>query len=201
MNPESEIRHLLDVMPASGRMTTKIVSKPEQRTVIEYRAPKFWAQERPIAINFELWSRLSRPKRDLLILRAVGWLNSSNWLKPNLYQGVVLAGILGTLVELVQVDALGVLVAGGLSAIAATQIWRNSRGLSVEIAADEAAIRVAQRRGYSEKEAAQHLLAAIHAVAQIENRPNPDFNELIRCQNLRAIAGLSSEAVPETLRK
>lgn len=71
----------------------------------------------------------------------------------------------------------------------------------MEIAADEVAIRVAQRRGYSEKEAAQHLLAAIHAVAQIENRPNPDFNELIRCQNLRAIAGLSSEAVPETLRK
>ncbi len=35
MEPNVEIRRLLDVMPASGRMTTKIVSKPEQAKVID----------------------------------------------------------------------------------------------------------------------------------------------------------------------
>ena len=67
--------------------------------------------------------------------------------------------------------------------------------------ADEAAIRVAQRRGYSQTEAAQHLLSAIEAVAQIEGRPSLNFTELIRCQNLRAIAGLSPVGIPEKIKK
>jgi hypothetical protein len=35
MESNIEIRRLLDVMPASGRMMTKIVSKPEQQQVID----------------------------------------------------------------------------------------------------------------------------------------------------------------------
>jgi hypothetical protein len=200
MNPDPEIRRLLDVMPASGRMMTKIISKPNQQNVIEYRSPLPWTREWLISINFDLWKRLPKPKRDLLILRAVGWLSASNWLKPDIYQGVTIAGLLAAIIELVQADAIGVIVSGGLSAIAATQIWRNNRGLRVDLEADEAAIRVAQRRGYTETEAAQHLLSAIQAIAQIEARANLDFNQLIRCQNLRAIAGLTAESVPETLK-
>jgi hypothetical protein len=84
-----------------------------------------------------------------------------------------------------------------LTAIATTQIWRGSRSSETQLNADEAAIRVAQRRGYSQTEAAQHLLSAIEAVAQIEGRPSLNFTELIRCQNLRAIAGLSPVGIPE----
>jgi hypothetical protein len=201
MDSELEIRRLLDIMPASGRMTTKLVSKPEQRVVLDNAFPMPWMRERPIWINFDLWSRLSRPQRDLLILRAVSWLTGVKWFRPDLYQGIALAGALGAVVELIQADPVGVVVAGGLSAIAGTQIWRNNRSTERELDADEAAIRVAQRRGYSESDAARHLLSAIEAVADIEGRTSLNFIELLRSQNLRSMAGLSPVGVPDRLRR
>ncbi|MBD2447261.1 DUF3318 domain-containing protein [Nostoc sp. FACHB-152] len=197
MEPNLEIRRLLDVMPASGRMTTKIVSKPEQAQVIDAAFPLPWNQDRPIYINFDLWSRLPKPQRDLLLLQKVSWLTGVRWFKPNIYQGVVLLGLLAGLVESSQSDVVGVAVAGGLSAIAFWRIWRNNKSTESELNADAAAIKIAQRRGYSETEAAQHLLAAIEAVAKIQGNRGLEFTELIRCQNLRAIAGLSSVGIPE----
>ncbi|MGA7932719.1 MAG: DUF3318 domain-containing protein [Kovacikia sp.] len=201
MNPDLEIRRLLDIMPASGRMTTKLVSKPEQSVVIDSPFPTPWIRERPVWINFDLWSRLPRSERDLLMLRSVSWLTGVKWFRPNLYQGIVLAGVIGAVVELVQADPVGIIVASGLSAIAGTQIWRNNRNPEKELEADEAALRVAQRRGYSETDAARHLLSSIQSVADIEGRPHLNFTELLRSQNLRAIAGLSPVGVPERLRR
>lgn len=197
MEPNAEIRRLLDLMPASGRMLTKIVSKPEQAKVIDATFPLPWNSERPIYINFDLWRRLTKPQRDLLLLRTVNWLTGVKWFKPDIYQGVAIAGLLGGFVESAQADAVGVVVAGGLTTLAMLRIWRTNRSQQTELNADEAAIRVAQRRGYSEAEAAEHLLSAIEAVAKIEKRSGLDFTELIRSQNLRTIAGLSSVRVPE----
>ena len=201
MEPNVEIRRLLDVMPASGRMTTKIVSKPEQAKVIDASFPQPWNQARPIYINFDLWRRLPKPQRDLLLLQMVSWLTGVKWFKPDIYQGVVLAGLLGGFLEAVQSDVVGVAVAGGLSAIAAWRIWRTNKSQESELNADAAAIKIAQRRGYSEAEAAQHLLSAIEGVAKIEGRSSFNFTELIRCQNLRAITGLSPVGVPESYDK
>lgn len=197
MNPDFEIRRLLEVMPASGRMLTRLGSKPEQRLVIDSPFPLPWMRERPIWINFDLWERLSRPQRDLLLLRTVSWVMGVKWFKPNLYQGLVLAGLVGTLVEAVQFDAVGMIAGGALSAIAGTQIWRGNRTPERDLEADEAALVVAQRRGYNETEAARHLMAAIEAVAAIEARPSLSFTELLRCQNLRAIAGISGVGIPD----
>ncbi len=141
--------------------------------------------------------RLTKPQRDLLLLQMVSWLTGVKWFKPDIYQGVVVAGLLGGLVESTQSDVVGVAIAGGLSAIAALRIWRTHKSPESELNADTAAIRVAQRRGYSEAEAAEHLLSAIESVAKIEGRSGLNFNELIRCQNLRAIAGLSAVGVPK----
>lgn len=199
MEPTAEIRRLLDVMPASGRMMTKIVSKPEQKQVIDSPFPLPW-QQRRVYINFDLWRRLSKPQRDLLMLSNISWLVGVKWFKPDVYQGVVVAGVLGAGVELFQSDPVGVVVGGGLSAIALTQIWRNNRSSQVELDADEAAIKVAQRRGYTETEAAGFLLSAIEIVAQIEKR-SLSFIELLRTQNLRAIAGLSPVGVPQVDRR
>ncbi|NDJ22463.1 DUF3318 domain-containing protein [Nostoc sp. B(2019)] len=198
MEPNVEIRRLLDVMPASSRMTTKIVSKPEQPKVIQASFPLPWNRERPIYINFDLWRRLTKPQRDLLLLQMVSWLTGVKWFKPDVYQGVVLAGLLGGLVESTQSDVVGIAVAGGLSAIALTRIWRINKSQESELNADAAAIRIGQRRGYSEVEAAEHLLSAIEAVAKIEGRSGLNFTELIRCQNLRAIAGLSPVGMPKS---
>jgi hypothetical protein len=191
MEPTGEIRRLLDVMPASGRMKTKILSKSEQRQVISAAFPLPWNQERPIYINFDLWRRLSKPQRDLLLLQMVSWLTGVQWFKPEIEQGAILAGLLGGLVELTQSDLVGVAIAVGLSGIASVRLWRTNKSSESELNADLAAIRIAQRRGYSEVEAAQHLLAAIESVAKIEGRSGLNFTELIRCQNLRAMAGVS----------
>ncbi|MGP1385242.1 MAG: DUF3318 domain-containing protein [Thainema sp.] len=86
------------------------------------------------------------------------------------------------------------------SAIASTQIWRSTRSPKAEIEADEAGIRVALRRGYVEPTAAQALLMGIEAVASLERRPL-SFAELLRCQNLKRLAGLSTVEVPETARE
>jgi hypothetical protein len=201
MNPEPEIRRLIELMPASGRMLTKIVSKPQQTAVIESPFPPPWSQERPIFINFDLWRRLPKPQRDLLLLRTVSWLVGIKWFKPDLYQGVVLAGMLGGIVELVQGDAVGVVVATGLGALAATQILRSTRSTESQLDADAGAIKIATRRGYTETEAAKHLLAGIESVAQVEGRSGLNFTELIRSQNLRAIAGLSPVGVPGTIKQ
>lgn len=201
MEPNVEIRRLLDVMPASGRMTTKLVSKPQQAKVIDASFPQPWNQARPIYINFDLWRRLTKPQRDLLLLQMVSWLTGVKWFKPDIYQGMVLAGLVGGFLEAAQSDVVGVAVAGGLSAIAAFRIWRTNKSQESELNADAAAIKIAQRRGYSEAEAAQHLLSAIEAVAKIEGHSSLNFTELIRCQNLRAIAGLSPVGIPESYDK
>ncbi|MBC5795511.1 MAG: DUF3318 domain-containing protein [Sphaerospermopsis kisseleviana] len=197
MEPNIEIRRLLDVMPASGRMMTKIVSKPEQNKVIDAAFPLPWSQDRPIYINFDLWRRLTKPQRDLLLLHQVSWLTGVKWIQPDIYQGVFLAGLLGGVVEAAQSDVIGVIIAGGLSALAGVRIWRINQSQASQLKADTTAVFIAQRRGYSEAEAAQHLLTAIETVAKIEGRSGLDFNELIRCQNLRAIAGLSPVGIPD----
>ncbi len=199
--PESEIRRLLDVMPASGRMQAKIVSKPEQSQVIDSPFPQPWAQERPIYINFDLWRRLPQAQRDLLILCTVSWLIGIKWFKPDLYQGVVVAGILGSITQIMQGDAVGVVVATGLAAFAGSQILKENRSTQSLLSADEAAIKIAQRRGYTEVEASEHLLSAIEAVAKLEGRPSLNFTEVLRSQNLRAIAGLSSLSVPDAIKR
>ncbi|MDX2100447.1 MAG: DUF3318 domain-containing protein [Leptolyngbyaceae cyanobacterium bins.59] len=200
MNLDLEIRELLEVMPASGRMLAKVVSRSDLRRVIEVPFPKPWQQERPIYINFQFWGELTRPQRDITILRAVSWQAAIRWFKPDLYQWMTLGGVGGAFVELVQQDIVGVVVAGGLTAIAATQIIRANRSSELEIEADTAALQVAQRRGYTEADAARHLLSAIEAIARIEGRNGLSFIELLRCQNLRSIAGLSATGIPKSFR-
>jgi hypothetical protein len=197
MEPNVEIRRLIDIMPASGRMAAKIISKPEQTKVIDVAFPLPWNQDRPIYINFDLWRRFPKPQRDMLMLHTVSWLTNVKWFKPDIYQGVVVAGLLGGIVESTQQDAVGIVAALGLSGMGIMRIWRMNNSQESEINADNAAVQVAQRRGYSEVEAAEHLLAAIEALPKIEGRSGFDFNELVRCQNLKAIAGFSPVGIPK----
>jgi Protein of unknown function (DUF3318) len=202
MNQDTEISHLLDLMPASGRMMTRIISKPESAKVIETRFPLPWQRGvRPIYINFDLWRQLSRPQRDLVLLRAVSVLTGVKWFKPALDQGIALAGIIGLSVETLQTDAVGMAVAGGLTALAINRIWREKRSIQRELDADEAALKVAVRRGYTETEAAKSLLLAMETIAQIEGRANLNFTELLRYQNLKKLGNLSFVGVPDDVRQ
>lgn len=201
MNPDDEIRHLAELMPASGRMYVKLIDRPVQEKVIDARLPLPWEQSRPVYLNFDLWEELTRSQRDMLLLRTVCWLNAPRWFQLDISRGLLLVGTVGTFVEIVQGDAIGIVSAGGLTALAGLQIWRNGRSSQMELAADESAIKVARQRGYSEADAARSLLSAIEAAATVENRFGLDFVELLRCQNLRAIAGLSGVNVPDDLRK
>jgi hypothetical protein len=201
MNQDVEIRHLLDLMPASGRMMTQLVSQPQQTTVIESPLPLPWKPARRIFINFDLWQHLSRPQRDLILLRTVNWLCNIQWFKPNINQGIVVAGGLGLVVEALQQDVMGILLAGGLGALGALRVWQGNHRTQIELEADERALQVAQRRGYDETSAAKALIEGIEAVAKLEGRTSLSFTELVRTQNLRAIANLSPIAVPNTVRQ
>ena len=197
MESKAEIRRLLNVIPASSRMTVKIVSKPKQPKVIDATFPLPWTRERVISINFNFWSSLPEPQRDLLILQKVSWLTQVKWFQPQIYQGVAIAGLVAGVMESAQGDVLGVGVATGLSAMALLRIWRGNKSSELELNADLAAIAIAQRRGYSETQAAEHLLSAIEASAGIQKNGSLDFDELIRCQNLRAMANLSPVGIPK----
>jgi hypothetical protein len=202
MNLDSEISHLLDLMPASGRMITKIVSKPQQAKVIDTPFPLPWERGmRPVFINFDLWRELSRQERDLTLLRSVSVLTGVKWFKPDIYQGITLAGLVGLGTQILQGDALGIVAAGSLTAIAANRIWRKQNSLEREIKADEEAIQIAIRRGYTQTEAARSLLRAIETIAQMERRQGLNFVELIRAQNLKTLGNLSPVGIPEELRQ
>ncbi|EFA72488.1 hypothetical protein CRD_00664 [Raphidiopsis brookii D9] len=91
-------------------------------------------------------------------------------------------------IETLQGDIVGLVIAGGLTVISGVKLWQNNKSQELQLRADKTAIAIAQKRGYSESEAAGHLLTAIETVAKLEGRLGLNFNELIRCQNLRAIA-------------
>ena len=175
----------------------QLIHRPEQSVVIEASLPLPWQRSRrPVFLNLDLWNQLPESQRDLMALRMVSWVTGVKWFKVDLYRGLTMAGLFGGAVELAQSDAIGVIVSGGLMALGASQIWRSHRSAQRELDADELAIQVAQRRGYSETDAARHLLAAIESVARIEGRLTLSFGELLRCQNLKAIAGLSPVGIP-----
>ncbi|MGL5081862.1 MAG: DUF3318 domain-containing protein [Microcoleaceae cyanobacterium] len=201
MNQDDEIHQLLELMPASGRMMTQLVSRSQQSAVIETPFPYPWTGIRRIFVNFKLWQDLSRSQRDLLLLRTVSWVSEVKWLAPSLNQGIALAGAVGLVAEVSQQDAVGVLMAGSLCALGLRQIWQANHRSEVELNADEAAVRIAQRRGYSEPDAAMALMKGIEKVAELESRPGLSYLELMRCQNLRAIAKLSPISVPEDIRQ
>lgn len=193
MNPELEIQRLRELLPASGRMRTVIRPARQTRRVIDAPFPKPWQWgDRVILINFSQWSQLPEPERDLLLLRTVSWLMSIQWFKPDLYQGLTAAASVGVLFELVQQDAVGILVSGGLGAIALRQIWQQYRSPERDVEADTAALQIAQRRGYDLETAAGSLLSAIKTIAQLEGRPSLSYGELLRCQSLKAQRNLQS---------
>jgi Protein of unknown function (DUF3318) len=188
---DSEMRRLYDIMPASGRMWAKIVSKPEQSKIIIVNFPVPWQQYRPIFINFDLWRRLKIQERDLLILRYISWLINIKWFRPDLYQVMAVIGTGAGVFQGLQSDLVGVVLGLGLTGFAMRQIWQKNHSNEYELLADESALKVAERRGYNQQEAAKYLLSAMEAMALIEGRRELTFMELIRCQNLRAIAGIS----------
>lgn len=117
LNPDvdREIRRLLDLMPASGRMNCKLVPQPKQSSAIVVPLPLPWTVVRPIFINLSLWLELPLPERDMTLLRAVAWLGEVRWWKGGAYPALTVVGFMASGVELVQALLQGH-VCGELSA-------------------------------------------------------------------------------------
>jgi Protein of unknown function (DUF3318) len=197
MNINEEIARLRDLLPASWRMVTSIKSKPEQLEPVSSLQILPWQKGTQVNINFRLWRQLPEAQRDMLLLHEVSWRQQTKWLQTGAYQGIAIASVVGGVVEAVQGDVTGMAIAILLGTIGINQILRKNKSSQIEIEADSEALEVAQKRGYSETEAARALLEAIPAVAKLIGRNKPEFTELIRCQNLRAIANLSKTTIPE----
>ena len=185
VNPNTEIARLKELMPASARMKIKLILNDRQIPVIKAAFPRPWQSSHSVTLNMELWQRLAVAERDLLFLRTISWVMLANLLKPNGYQLLAGAGVAGGILELMQGDAVGVLAAGGVTALAGWQLWRGVNGPQTGMAADDRAVQVAQRRGYSPADAANALIQAIEAVPALEGRRVLTQAELMRCQNLR----------------
>jgi len=196
MNAAQEINRLADLLPASWRMASKIKPKPEQPEVITSSPILPWSSTSQIMINFRLWAQLTPTHQDLLLIREAAWRQREKWFTVGTYQFVTLGAAMSAIAELVQADPLGITASLGLGAIAVNQIWRKNRSNEIQLEADSDALKVAVKRGYTETMAAKTLLEAIQALSKLEGRSAPEFVELIRCQNLRAIAGLSHVTVP-----
>ena len=198
VNPNAEVSRLRELMPATARMKTKLMLNERQINVIKAEFPRPWQQTHAVSVNLDLWQQLTVAERDLLFLRTVCWVTLTNLLKPNWYQALAGAGLAGGVVELLQGDAVGVLTAGGVVALAGWQIWRGVTGPQIDIAADDKAVQVALRRGYDQASAAEALIRAIEAVPPLEGRRVLTVKELLRCQNLRVQTGRSEFSVPES---
>jgi hypothetical protein len=203
LHSDPEVSRLLNLIPASSRIFTKIVDQPNQSKVLTIQFPyayrKSFLGGRSIAINFRLWQQLPEPQRDLLLLRTVSWVTTVRWFKPDFYQGAVAVGLVGVVGEFFEGDLTGLIVAMGLVGIGLHQVWRVNHSAQRELEVDLLAVRSAGRQGYPESEAARHLLEGIEAVACLEGRISLSFLELLRCQNLRSIAELSAAPVPNRL--
>lgn len=199
MNINEEISRLRDLLPASWRMTTSIKSKSDQPEAISSSQILPWTKGVQIGINFRLWRQLAEAERDLLVLHNISWRLQTKWLQTGAYQGVAAMSLVGGIVEAVQGDVTGIAIAILLGTIGINQIVRGNKSSQVQVQADNEAIEIAQKRGYSEAEAARALLEAIPAAARLMGRNTPEFTELIRCQNLRAIAGLSKTPIPDSV--
>ncbi len=198
MNINEEIARLRDLLPASWRIATSIKSKPEQIEPISSLQILPWAKGAQIGINFRLWRQMPEAERDLLLLHEVSWRQQTKWLQVGAYQGIAATALAGGIVEAVQGDVTGMAIAILLGTIGINQILRSNKSSQIRVQADMEALEVAQKRGYGEAEAARALLEAIPDAARLTGRNTPEFTELIRCQNLRAIAGLSKNTVPNT---
>ena len=201
VNPNAEINRLRELMPATARMKTKLMLNNRQLDVIKAEFPRPWQQTHAVSINLDLWHNLAIAERDLLFLRTVCWVTLANVLKPNWYQVLAGAGVVGSVVEVLQGDAVGVIAAAGVMALAGWQIWRGASGPQIDIAADDKAVQVSLRRGYDQTDAATALIRAIEAVPPLEGRRVLTVNELVRCQNLRRQAGRSEFSVSEGYRR
>ncbi len=199
MNINEEIARLRDLLPASWRMTTSIKSKPELSKPIASLPILPWQKGTQVNIDFRLWRQLPEAQRDMLLLYEVSWRQQTKWLQTGAYQGVAAIAIVGGIIETVQGDVTGIAIALLLGTIGINQILRTNQSSQVQVQADNEAIEIAQKRNYSQIEAARALLEAIPAIARLMGRSTPEFTELIRCQNLRAIAGLSKTTIPDTI--
>jgi hypothetical protein len=198
-NAAKEILRLRDLLPASWRMHTEIKGGRDQNQVINSKAITPWNSAIKIYISFGLWFKLTESQRDLLFIREVSWRQTSKWFKLETYQLATLAAVIFTIPEVVQFDPAGMSLGFLFTTVAVKQVLKQTKSSKVQVDADNEAIAVAQTRGYTEVNAARSLLDAIKIVAKLENRGAPDFVDLIRCQNLRAIGGLSAVGVSGNL--
>ncbi|MBL1208524.1 DUF3318 domain-containing protein [Geminocystis sp. GBBB08] len=185
MSIEQEINRLQDLMPASGRIYCKIRSKPQQTEIITTVFPLPWqSRNRLIYINFDLWRKLSIPQRDLLFLRNVAFSLGVKWFKFNIYQGIFFTALGALTLEITNQDIVGIVLSGSLLTMTGNHIWKQNRSIEKELEADEGAIKIAIRRGYSPEEAKKHLREAIESLSTIESHGSLNFTELLRVQNL-----------------
>ena len=168
----NELRRLKTLLPPELQSWVMIEASTEVNPPI-IQTEELGKDEVEIQIDLAKWENLAIDQRNLLFWHEVARIQSDTITKEGWEMAALAIGLGGAVGELWVQDGLLLLLALALCGISGYRLWQKNNGektLKEAIEADEKAIQIATRFGYTMKNAYQSLGSAFKTL--IEQTPN-----------------------------
>lgn len=168
----NELRRLKTLLPPELQSWVMIEASTEVNPLL-IRTEELGKDEIEIQIDLAKWENLAIDQRNLMFWHEVARVQSDTIPREGWEMAALAIGLGGAVGELWVQDGLLLLLALGLCSISGYRLWQKNNGeknLRDAIEADEKAIIIATRFGYSMKNAYQSLGSAFKTL--IEQTPN-----------------------------
>lgn len=168
----NELRRLKTLLPPELQSWVMIEASTEVNPLL-IRTEELGKDEIEIQIDLAKWENLAIDQRNLMFWHEVARVQSDTISREGWEMAALAIGLGGAVGELWVQDGLLLLLALGLCSISGYRLWQKNNGeknLRDAIEADEKAIIIATRFGYSMKNAYQSLGSAFKTL--IEQTPN-----------------------------
>lgn len=199
----SELRRLKSLLPPELQSWVMVESATEVSPPL-IRCEELGRDEIEIQVDLAKWDNLAIDQRNLLFWHEVGRIQNDTIPREGWEMAALAIGLGGAVGELWVQDGLLLVLAVGLCGFSGFRLWQKNNGdkrLTENIEADEKAIALATRFGYSLPNAYKSLGSALKTlVEQTPNRKQRKRYET-RLQALRrsaAKAKAKMESQPET---
>ncbi|MBR8830270.1 MAG: hypothetical protein N5P05_003362 [Chroococcopsis gigantea SAG 12.99] len=194
----SELRRLKTLLPPELQSWVTVEGSTEINPPL-IRSEEIGRDEIEIQIDLAKWENLALDQRNLLFWHEVARVQNDTIPKEGWEMAALAIGLGGAVGELWVQDGLLLLLALGLCGISGYRLWRKNNGdktLAEAIEADEKAIAIATRFGYSLPNAYKSLGSAFKTLMeQTPNRKNRKRYEK-RLEALRKSASKAKAAQP-----
>ncbi|BAQ63992.1 DUF3318 domain-containing protein [Geminocystis sp. NIES-3709] len=168
----NELRRLKTLLPPELQSWVMIEASTEVNPPL-IRSEELGKDEVEIQIDLAKWENLAIDQRNLMFWHEVARIQNDSIPREGWEMAALAIGLGGAVGELWVQDGLLLLLALGLCSISGYRLWQKNNGdknLKEAIEADEKAIIIATRFGYSMKNAYQSLGSAFKTL--IEQTPN-----------------------------